>query len=314
MTVLTKPISEMKKKSSQAVPLVEAEAPVAVADVVVDCDFLTVLTYSFEFFPQVTAVKNGRGQRDRDVENLVGARNQSRVNSATTVCLFLVGLLVMSIGIVGGIYLYQQCARKPMQRLRGFLNVPYNNTDSRHLFYQLDNQAARQVGTPERDLAKKDYFYEHFEADGAYERIDVPEFHGGRRSQFVHDFHLNKTGIVDVDGKRCFVIPLDRDAVVFLPSFVIDLARKLSSRGSEVKVIVKTMRIAFPPLTDSSTLGTTIARECSGMKIYSLVKANLGPVYKRSAEEPVVFGAFSGHTLKVEIVNYNEIEEAEKEA
>ncbi|KAJ1519852.1 hypothetical protein ONE63_004094 [Megalurothrips usitatus] len=289
----------MKKKSSQAVPLVEAEAPVAVADVVV-----------------VTAVKNGRGQRDRDVENLVGARNQSRVNSATTVCLFLVGLLVMSIGIVGGIYLYQQCARKPMQRLRGFLNVPYNNTDSRHLFYQLDNQAARQVGTPEnmRDLAKKDYFYEHFEADGAYERIDVPEFHGGRRSQFVHDFHLNKTGIVDVDGKRCFVIPLDRDAVVFLPSFVIDLARKLSSRGSEVKVIVKTMRIAFPPLTDSSTLGTTIARECSGMKIYSLVKANLGPVYKRSAEEPVVFGAFSGHTLKVEIVNYNEIEEAEKEA
>lgn len=73
------------------------------------------------------------------------------------------------------------------------------------------------------------------------------------------------------------MIPLDRDAVVFLPSFVIDIARKLSSRGSDVKVIVKTMRVAFPPLTDMTTLGARIAQECSGMKIYSLVKANLGP-------------------------------------
>lgn len=82
---------------------------------------------------------------------------------------------------------------------------------------------------------------------------------------------------MDVDGKRCFVIPLDRDAVVFLPSFVIDLARKLSSRGSDVKVIVKTMRVAFPPLSDLNAVGMNIARECAGMRIYSLVKANLGP-------------------------------------
>ncbi|KAK3914435.1 Integral membrane protein 2B [Frankliniella fusca] len=295
MTVLTKPISEMKKKSSLAAPLVKAEEPVAGAEVQVPGN-----------------------RRDQDVENLVSytlrVRSQTRVTSATTVCLFLVGLLVMSVGIVGGIYLYQHCARRP--RLRGFLNVPYNSTDGRHLYYHLDSLASRQVASPEistKDTKKSGYFYEKFEADGSYERIDVPEFNGGRPGQFIHDWHINKTGIVDVDGRRCFVIPLDRDAVVFLPSFVIDLARKMASRGSDVKVIVKTMRVAFPPLTDMSTVGENIARECSGMKIYSLVRANLGPVFKRNAEEPVVFGSFSGNTMKVEIVNYQEMLEAENQ-
>ncbi|XP_026293104.1 integral membrane protein 2C [Frankliniella occidentalis] len=299
MTVLTKPISEMKKKSPLAIPLVQAEQPVDGAEVVV--------------------VPGKR--RDQDVENLgvpftLGIRSHTRVTSATTVCLFLVGLLVMSVGIVGGIYLYQHCARRPLQRLRGFLNVPYNNTDGRHLYYHLDSLASRQVASPEissKDTKKSGYFYEKFEADGSYERIDVPEFNGGRPGQFIHDWHINKTGIVDVDGRRCFVIPLDRDAVVFLPSFVIDLARKMASRGSDVKVIVKTMRVAFPPLTDMSTVGENIARECSGMKIYSLVRANLGAIFKRNAEEPVVFGSFSGKTMKVEIVNYQEMVEAEND-
>lgn len=304
MTVLTKPVSEMKMKSALSEPLVAAEHPIAVGGGVAAADSEVVV---------VPSSKRGRGSRDRDIENLVIVnRNQSRVNSATTVCLFLVGLLVLSIGIVGGIYLYQQCARKPMQRLRGFLNVPYNNSDGRQLYYHLDSHASQQIGAPDVSSKKAGYFYEQFEAAGGYERIDVPEFNGGRHGQFIHDFKINKTGIVDVDGKRCFVIPLDHDAVVFLPSFVIDIARKLTSRGSDVKVIVKTMRVAFPPLTDMTTLGARIAQECSGMKIYSLVKANLGPVFKRSAEEPVVFGSFSGNTMKVEIVNYQEVVEAEK--
>ena len=113
--------------------------------------------------------------RDSDLERQMQA---TRVHSATTACLFLVGLLVMSVGIVGGVYLYQQCARKPvstkhqspfapcltvsagrkvsqnifafqMQRLRGFLNVPYNSTDGRQLYYHFDSHASRQVGSPE---------------------------------------------------------------------------------------------------------------------------------------------------------------------
>lgn len=80
-----------------------------------------------------------------------------------------------------------------------------------------------------------------------------------------------------MDGKRCFVIPLDRDAVIFLPSFVLDMARRMTNKHTDVRVIVKTMKIQFPRLQDMSSLGESIARECNSMKTYSLVKANLGP-------------------------------------
>jgi integral membrane protein 2B len=39
-----------------------------------------------------------------------------RVSTATTVCLFLTALLVMSIGIIGGVYLYRQFARSQVSR------------------------------------------------------------------------------------------------------------------------------------------------------------------------------------------------------
>lgn len=41
-----------------------------------------------------------------------------------------------------------------------------------------------------KEVKKSGYFYEQFEADDAYERIDVPEFNGGRHGQFVHDFRI----------------------------------------------------------------------------------------------------------------------------
>ena len=300
MTVLTKPVSEMKKKpvSTMDMPLITGHEKY-------------IGTPGPRAMPSVAILKR---EEDRDPEKAMqmALRAQPYIHSAT-VCIFLAGLLVMSIGIIGGVYLYEQCAQKPIQRLRGFLNVPYNTSEGKQLYYQIDSHAAQQLGSHElnsKEIKKNGYFYEQFEADDAYERIDVPEFNGGRHGQFIHDFKINKTGIVDVDGKRCFVIPLDHDAVVFLPSFVIDIARRLSSRGTDVKVIVKTMRIAFPPLTDMNTVGANIARECAGMKVYSLVKA--GPVFKRSAEEPVVFGAFAGKTMKVEILNYQEVVEAEK--
>lgn len=63
--------------------------------------------------------KQTRTSRDVDIEQ-IKVRDR-RVSSPTTVCLFLVGLIVMSIGIMGGIYLYR-CARKPVS-LRKMENV-----------------------------------------------------------------------------------------------------------------------------------------------------------------------------------------------
>merc|ERR1719285_766077 len=67
-----------------------------------------------------------------------------------------------------------------------------------------------------KDIFKKDYFQESFEIDAEkkYEKIDVPDFRNGRSGRFIHDFNTNYTGIIDVTGQRCFVMPLNRKNVL----------------------------------------------------------------------------------------------------
>ena len=127
---------------------------------------------------------------------VLGARAQ-RVSTASTVCLFLTALLVMSIGIIGGIYLYRQFARSQM-RFHGWCTVPYNirpkpprqealgsQTDLETLVKEYEFQADAEA------FNVLNSFKQEFDIDlqnNGMEKISVPDFNRGRKGKFIHDF------------------------------------------------------------------------------------------------------------------------------
>lgn len=100
----------------------------------------------------------------------------------------------MSIGIIGGMYLYRQFARSQV-RFHGWCSVPYNvhlkpirpeslvsDTDFETLGYDKDNVETLDISNS---------FKQEFEIDlenENYEKIMVPDFGRGRKGKFVHDF------------------------------------------------------------------------------------------------------------------------------
>ncbi|XP_060823854.1 uncharacterized protein LOC132911301 [Bombus pascuorum] len=160
------------------------------------------------------------------------------------------------------------------------------------------------------DNIKSSFFKERFEIDlenEHYEKIDVPDFRGGRQGRFVHDFNINKTGIIDIDGQCCFVMPLDRQAVL-PPRNMYDLLRKMYNGYYEVdtEIVRKTMKVVTPPISDLSVVGTYIARECQDLPTYTLTKVNSN-VVKRSISNGV-FGQFAGkNIIEFDILNLEDI-------
>ncbi|KAM7302871.1 integral membrane protein 2B, partial [Ixodes scapularis] len=104
-----------------------------------------------------------------------------------------------------------------------------------------------------------------------YEEIEVPDFTHGRRGRFIHDFAVNKTGIVDMDGQRCFVMPLNR-TLVLPPHSLFDLIVRMRAGYYEVdtEIVRERMRVVTPPILDFRDLGYYIARECSSLPTYRL--------------------------------------------
>lgn len=124
-------------------------------------------------------------------------------------------------------------------------------------------------------LMAKGSFQENFEIDNdqKYEKIDVPDFRDGRSGRFIHDFNTNITGIIDITGHRCFVMPLDRQNVL-PPKSLFDLIHKMWEGYYKVDtaVVRKTMRVVIPPVSDTKTIGGYITSECDGLPIYKLEK------------------------------------------
>ncbi|XP_069698528.1 integral membrane protein 2C isoform X2 [Periplaneta americana] len=305
MTIITKPISD-KKSDKLDEPLVENEQ---VEDLPPKVD----LEASAQAEPQYFILK---------------ARAR-RVSTATTVCLFLTALLVMSIGIIGGVYLYRQFARSQMHRFRGWCNIPYEGTKAT-MYLDDQNHPNQHHASPfaDHDLFKSltkssqdddktgGFFQEEFEIDlenENYEKINVPDFRDGRRGRFIHDFNSNKTGIIDLDGHRCFVMPLNRQRVL-PPRSLFDLIRKMWDGYYEVDtdVVRETMRVVTPAITDYKNVGYYISRECSGVPTYMLEKV-VTTVYKRSADERVVYAMFAGsHIMEFDITNMKDVQEFEE--
>ncbi|XP_050307396.1 integral membrane protein 2B [Anthonomus grandis grandis] len=161
-------------------------------------------------------------------------------------------------------------------------------------------------------------FQENMQIDreNKYETIDVPNFTYGRNGRFIHDFNTNYTGIVDLTGNRCFVMPLDRNTVL-PPTSLYDLVHKMWDGYYKVntQVVRETMKVVLPPITDTSDIGQYIASECQDMTIYKLEKYVSG-VVKRSAnpEAEAKFGQFAGNgILELNIVNLDSVMEFEKD-
>ncbi|CAD6234188.1 GSCOCG00007632001-RA-CDS [Cotesia congregata] len=177
----------------------------------------------------------------------------------------------------------------------------------------LDRSAQNTIRNFFQD-SSKDFFQECFEMDlenGHYEGIEVPDFRDGRQGRFIHDFNINLTGIIDLDGHSCFVMALDRDKVL-PPKNMYDLLNKMYNGYYEVntKVVRETMKAVFPAICDRSTVGTYIARECKQMPIYTLEKVNnTAGIVKRSIDG-VIFGHFAGtNIIEYDISNMAEVQE-----
>uniref|UniRef100_A0A336MAC6 Integral membrane protein 2 n=1 Tax=Culicoides sonorensis TaxID=179676 RepID=A0A336MAC6_CULSO len=317
MTIITKPSNV--KKDDKAVPLV---AP-------------SVAPSILESGRNVVLVRSAR----------------SPAHKATSLILFLIALLVMCIGIIGGVMIYRQYAMERMQRMRfhGFCKIPFetdnmndramlmanqdlmNDDDSESwlkMFQPFFDEISRAATEDVDDISNDDdiekvndnFLKEEFsiidEDSESYSKINVPKLDTGRGATFLHDFKQNQTGIIDKEAKRCFFMPLDSETVL-PPRDLRDLIRKLYTGYYNIDTVVlrKTMRVKVPEVTDKSLVSQRIVNECDGMKIYELEKIVSG-VSKRSVDtKPAIYTQFAGKGFDTyHIANLDELDEYEAQS
>jgi len=98
------------------------------------------------------------------------------------------------------------------------------------------------------------------------------------------------TGIIDIDGNRCFVMPLNRK-LVLPPRNMMDLVNKLWNGKNvlgqkmyfpkfqfsgyyevDTRRIREKMHVKFPAVSDLTPLGNFIAKECNEKPTFMLAK------------------------------------------
>jgi len=300
MTVITKPLSGEKKPGGDKVPLV---LPVN-AEGELDAE---------------KGAAGGTGLNER-YHYILRNRN-ARLSSATTLCLLITALLVMTVGLFGGLYVYKQMSRSRLQKWRGWCNVPYYAESSYHTGRLGQPVGNGEVAEPFMNIpqlenglkkAASSFFREEFEIDlenERYSKVEVPDFKNGRLGRFIHEFDSNKTAIVDQTGKRCFIMPLDRERIL-PPKSMYDMIEKMWKGYYAVNThrVRETMRVVTPPIEDLSDLGEYIEKECEDKATYRLGKST-DRIFKRSiSPAEKVYTEFAGlETIEYNIVNMNEL-------
>ncbi|XP_055928416.1 integral membrane protein 2B-like isoform X2 [Argiope bruennichi] len=244
-----------------------------------------------------------------------------RVSSLTTLCVFATALLVLTTGIIGGMYLYRHFAHYKvgqsanLRHFRGWCSIPYlpdiQGEPSQPVASSLKHHPVVTEAS-ETKSPKVNFFEEEFDIDvkfEQYERIEVPSFEHGRRAQFVHDFVANKTGIVDYENRRCFVMVLNRN-FVYPPRVLYEQIAKMRAGyyDADTQTVRHTMQVVTPPVSDLKNVGLFIARDCAQTPIYMLEKAT-SPIYKRSVDSDgkKMFVEFAGNKVnEFNIVNIDE--------
>lgn len=179
-----------------------------------------------------------------------------------------------------------QYSSEPVDNTNSILSFLFRKTD-----YDSETELSSLIGT-------KNEMKEEFEVNlqKGVEKINLP---AKQSSRFVHDFYSNYTAIVDTGNKRCFVMPLDRNAVV-PPKSLYDLIIKMSGGyySIDTEKIRHDMEVG-DRFTNIESLGKFILNDCSNFPIYSLEKKKnfVDGVVKRSAQESGVFVYFNGKNI-----------------
>ncbi|KAH8276427.1 hypothetical protein KR018_006916 [Drosophila ironensis] len=262
-----------------------------------------------------------------DAESMVFNRPQH--HCLKSFLLFLIAVIVMLLGVLGGWTLYRLYAPPhASMRYHALCEIPYPE-DSMELprVYPRDEPFALNWRTmlsqfgpgPDNSVADPDsgFFREDVELDGesdedGYAKVDVPDFKDGRRGRFMHDFKENQSAIIDTTTGRCFIMPLDRETTLPPTSFA-DLMKKMGTGyyNIDTERVRRQMRVVLPPITDASMFSERIANECYEMKTYMLEKFVSG-VSKRSADplpDAGKYAEFMGKGLiEYDLANIAEVE------
>ncbi|XP_050438647.1 uncharacterized protein LOC126844469 isoform X2 [Adelges cooleyi] len=167
----------------------------------------------------------------------------------------------------------------PLQEMNDYDINQFNNDDMESEFKKLENFALNMERLNSHQLMGADdvisEFKEDFELDlkdDSYEKI-APALPNANSARFIHDFSANVTGIVDVEGKRCFVMPLNRTSVL-PPTSLYDLLFKMSSGyySVDTKNMMHNMRVITPAIKDVSEYGSYVAKDCATYPVYKLEK------------------------------------------
>lgn len=232
--------------------------------------------------------------------------------------MFLIAIIVMLMGVLGGWTLYRLYApNHSSMRYHALCDIPYKedsmelprfyarNDDSfalnwRSLLPQLSGSpsAGNSMGGQFDELVNDNFFREEIELnsgdDDGYAKIDVPDFKDGRHGRFMHDFKENQSAIIDTTTNRCFIMPLDRDTTL-PPSSFVDLMQKMGSGyyNIDTERVRRNMRVITPRITDLSVISERIANECYDMKVYMMEK------FVSGGKSWLVFSSWHGRPFTV---------------
>ncbi|KAK9713019.1 hypothetical protein QE152_g24581 [Popillia japonica] len=146
MTIITKPITEKKAEKLVLPPTENDQLATGDAQLI-----------------------GGDTEAPQDPHFIFLRARARRVSTRTTLCLLLTALIVVSIGIICGTYLYRQYLRS--QIFKGWCNFPVE---------QQQSESAMLLDT--------NFIQEEFEIDvnrEEYEKINVPDFRDGRSGRFI---------------------------------------------------------------------------------------------------------------------------------
>ncbi|XP_017011509.2 integral membrane protein 2B [Drosophila takahashii] len=272
---------------------------------------------------------------EADTESMVFNRPQH--HCLKSFLLFLIAVVVMLLGVLGGWTLYRVYAPPHgSMRYHALCEIPYpeDSMEMARVYPRTEGPFALNWRSLLPDFGPKmpdledNFFREDIELDGdsddeGYARVDVPDFKDGRRGRFMHDFKENQSAIIDTTTGRCFIMPLDRDTTLPPTSFV-DLMKKMGTGyyNIDTERVRRQMRVVTPRITDLSLISERIANECYDMKVYMMEKYISG-VSKRSADplpESGKYAEFMGKgVIEYDLSNIAEVEayeanEAKQEA
>ncbi|XP_059058148.1 integral membrane protein 2A-like [Achroia grisella] len=221
-------------------------------------------------------------------------------------CMSMIALLMAVTGIISGLLLYRQYLRTNIvHRYQGFCSIPREPKPDAQLRWHSDPDPDVQVFSTTETDNDVDDLLERLEIDDDFERIIVID--SGRNVEFIHNFNINMTGIVDKD--RCFFMPLETSLVLPPPQL---LAGVGAAGGWDVSRVRSALLAALPPAPPAGLL-RTMRTACRPRTSYMLRPADL-LVRKRSVDEPQHdYIQFAGqHIQEIQISNMAELLEYER--